>query len=1303
MATFTNSLIASEDNASNSVYAANFDSDKPLEVLASSGSNITLYNFNETNSSWPQDQQIIIASDANGANSVFAADLDSDSNNDVLVGYGNKIVWYENQQDLDNPDTPFSEEQVILDGSETVRSVRAANLDDDERLEVIAARGDTISWFNFNEGNQSWEENTLTANAPEATSVFTANLSGGSRPDIAAASAGDTTIRWFENNDDGTISTTANTVSSTSQNVQSIFAANFDGDSEVEIAAAEQNQIAIYDLDGNTIQEFGINAPNKGTAVFAADVNSDNNLDLFSAEFGEITFYENEGGGTFADKQSVSTGVSAAQSLFAGDIDGDGQVDAVSASLDLSNFPSTTGGNIFWHRNTSGGTIVNLETQNSPSESGDTATFTFSRKDASGSPITSETLSINFTVSGSATFGGDEADYTVSPDSVNINQETNEATVVIPDGQESVDVTVEPEDDEEAEGNENVVFSLSPGSGYAIGTTGPIVSTIRDNDIAYEVSATGNIDEGNSENTTSEIFTIARTGRTSEESTVDFNFDGSAKLDTDFQVDSVNGSGVSLDGQSITFAPDATEARLNLEILGDFDEEGNEDIQITLSNPTSTTDTIQFVPFTDETKTATATIQGDDAPALLLENSTVNAADGDGSFELLLESEPESDVSVSVSAPSGSSASPSSLTFTPSGGSNPWNEAETVDISFSPDDPDAVENGPRTFEFTASSSSDDSRYDGLNSEPIEIEVPDSPGPGITITESDDNTAVTEGGATDSYEIVLEAQPATSVSINIDTDEEVSVSPGNLTFTSGNWDAPRTVTVRGVSDGSGPGEEDPEHTGTITHTVNAGTGSAAYNDVDVPDVSVTVTDNPQTSTGDGGGGGGSPSFSPGSGPIVTFVGIEGASSGPDTLVGSAENDSVEAQEGNDQISGLAGDDRLFGGADNDEIQGGDGNDELEGGFGNDTLQGEAGDDDLSGNEGDDLLMGGAGDDVGDGGEGNDIVIGNDGNDQLESFGGNDVLFGNQGSDELDGGEGDDSAFGGRDSDRIRGGNGNDLLFGDIGNDSLFGEGGNDTLVGSNGNLATTGETQENDFFDGGVGNDFLIGDGGNDTAEGGDGNDVIFGNTGEDELQGGDNDDSIFGGADRDRVVGDAGDDLLRGDRGDDSLDAGAGDDTLIGGNGAPVPINESDDDRLDAGVGNDLLFGNDGNDTLNGDNNNDTLLGGQNEDQLFGGNGDDLLEGQLGNDTLSGGAGSDRFVLATGQGSDTITDFESNSDRLVLAGDLAFEDLNITQSGNNTVIAVRETEEVLATLSDVSLSEVTLADFVSDDANSALE
>jgi hypothetical protein len=143
---------------------------------------------------------------------------------------------------------------------------------------------------------------------------------------------------------------------------------------------------------------------------------------------------------------------------------------------------------------------------------------------------------------------------------------------------------------------------------------------------------------------------------------------------------------------------------------------------------------------------------------------------------------------------------------------------------------------------------------------------------------------------------------------------------------------------------------------------------------------------------------------------------------------------------------------------------------------------------------------------------------------------------------------------------------------------------------------------------------------------------------------------------------------------------GHGPDTLTGNDG---------NDILIGGTGKDALIGNGGNDTLIGGNGTDLLLGNAGDDLLYGGNGADTLEGGLGNDTLTGGNGADVFVFASGDGTDTITDFSlGQGDQIGLAGGLTFE--NLSFSGNNIIFGT----EVLAVLTGVNTNTLTAANFL---------
>ena len=137
-------------------------------------------------------------------------------------------------------------------------------------------------------------------------------------------------------------------------------------------------------------------------------------------------------------------------------------------------------------------------------------------------------------------------------------------------------------------------------------------------------------------------------------------------------------------------------------------------------------------------------------------------------------------------------------------------------------------------------------------------------------------------------------------------------------------------------------------------------------------------------------------------------------------------------------------------------------------------------------------------------------------------------------------------------------------------------------------------------------------------------------------------------------------------------------DNLVGGDSA---------DRIEGLNGRDILDGGDGNDTLLGGNGRDSLIGGAGDDSLIGGKDKDTLIGGVGFDILTGDNGGDTFVIESGRGADTITDFELGQDRLSLGTDLRYQDL--TFSGSTINVG----DELLVTLTGVDTEQFTPQEF----------
>ena len=120
--------------------------------------------------------------------------------------------------------------------------------------------------------------------------------------------------------------------------------------------------------------------------------------------------------------------------------------------------------------------------------------------------------------------------------------------------------------------------------------------------------------------------------------------------------------------------------------------------------------------------------------------------------------------------------------------------------------------------MTVNDGSSNNNYDPLANQTVTVATADNDSAGFT--KSKTAVTVSETGTTDTFTVVLDAQPDSNVVIDVSSDDtdEATVSPSSLTFTTGNWNSAQTVTVTGVADNAVDGNQ----TGTdITLAVKDG--------------------------------------------------------------------------------------------------------------------------------------------------------------------------------------------------------------------------------------------------------------------------------------------------------------------------------------------------------------------------------------------------------------------------------------------------------------------------------------------------
>jgi len=178
------------------------------------------------------------------------------------------------------------------------------------------------------------------------------------------------------------------------------------------------------------------------------------------------------------------------------------------------------------------------------------------------------------------------------------------------------------------------------------------------------------------------------------------------------------------------------------------------------------------------------------------------------------------------------------------------------------------------------------------------------------------------------------------------------------------------------------------------------------------------------------------------------------------------------------------------------------------------------------------------------------------------------------------------------------------------------------------------------------------------------------------------------------TLGTEGNDILNGTFGDDALYGRGGNDTIIGSEGVNTLLGEDGNDLIYGGSQTDYINGGNGNDKIYTPGGNNTIYGGAGNDLIYSGSGDDLILGGAGNDRIVLAGGNDIVVMQINKGVDRIDNFQVGQTTLGLSNGLAFENLTIAQTGNDTLIKFANSGENLARLKGVQASSIGSSSFV---------
>jgi hypothetical protein len=266
-------------------------------------------------------------------------DVDNDGDNDIVMGctscsinsvtYTNRLIVMRN-----NGTGNFTSVSNL--GLSKARFIQVVDIDNDSDKDIVAVSA-LISGFNtvkiFWNNGASYTEQIIYNGTVSKEAVFVADMNGDSKKDLVIKTTLGSGFPGFEiwfNNGSNSFPTSTPYLRRNFQICVRDF--DNDGDSDVMksytygslnegIMLLKNNGAGLF-TDSVSLEYF-VPGVSNSKYLYPFDFDNDLDLDLFTLESDSITYFKNMGGGNFAPKALVQTGIWLVSDLALGNIDGD--------------------------------------------------------------------------------------------------------------------------------------------------------------------------------------------------------------------------------------------------------------------------------------------------------------------------------------------------------------------------------------------------------------------------------------------------------------------------------------------------------------------------------------------------------------------------------------------------------------------------------------------------------------------------------------------------------------------------------------------------------------------------------------------------------------------------------------------------------------------------------------------------------------------------------------------------------------------------------------------------------------------